>query len=105
VSQNTGFGKALLLRCVGEQKELHVSSAEDQSSHDILVFYFSHITLNVVVVAVVLNLFVVAALVVLVTSFNILRLTKCFLLTNHILRPSCRLTSHIVVILRLLQQS
>lgn len=103
VSQNTRFGKALLLRCVGEQKELHVSSAEDQSSHDILVFYFSHITLNVV--AVVLNLSLVAALVVLVFSLNILRLTKCFLLTNHILRPSCRLTSHIVVILRLLQQS
>lgn len=103
MSQNTRFGNALLLRGVGEQKELHVSSAEDQSSHDILVFYFSHITLNIG--AVVLNLFVVAALVTLVISLNILRLTKCFLLTNHILRPSCRLTFHIVVILRLLQQS
>jgi hypothetical protein len=45
------------------------------------------------------------ALVVLVIPLDILRLTKCFLLTNHIPRPTCRLTFHIVVILRLLQQS
>ena len=85
-----------LLR-VGEQKELHVSSAGDHiPTLDILVFYFHHRRRR-------------RRHPPLPRRTHRLSqhstLLECFLFIIRIHRPSCRLTSLIVVILRLLQQS